>query len=318
MIRFDAPTLVRQLVRALRGSRSQTALSRRLGYRSNVFYTWESGRREPSASELFRIVARTGRAPAQALASFPVRLDGIDLTTPPGVTALLAALRGEARIVDVAARCGVTRQTAARWLRGDTEPRASQLLSLIEALTLRVVDFVGALAPPEALPEIAGAAAELRTRRDVAFTHPWSQAILRQLETRAYQRLRRHAPGWLARRLNIAREEEDASLAALAAAGLVGWDGRRWVGAPVAVDTSLATDEQRRRLKLHWADVGRERLQDGREGLYSWAVIALSRADYERLRGLHVRYMQSLRQLVEESHPSEVVAVANVQLFALE
>ncbi len=318
VLAFDAPALVRQLVRALRGKRSQPALSRRLGYRSNVVYTWESGRREPSASELFRIVARTGGSPPDALASFPVDLASVDLREPAGVAALLDQLRGEARIVDVAERCRVSRYTAARWMSGRAEPRASELLLLIEALTFRVIDFVTALAPPAKLEEIAGAWTELRTRREVAFTHPWSQAILRQLETRAYARLSRHKTGWLAERLGISREEEAESLAALAAAGLVRLEGKRWVTAPVAVDTSMASDEERRRLKLHWVEAGRRRLEAGSDGLFSWAVVAVSREDYEKLRALHVRYMHALRQIVDASEPSEVVAVANVQLFALE
>jgi transcriptional regulator with XRE-family HTH domain len=318
MLAFDAPKLVRQLVRALRGKRSQTALSRRLGYRSNVLYTWESGRREPSASELFRIVARTGGSAKEAFASFPVDLGAIDLREADGIAALLAQLRGEAKIADVAARCAVSRYTASRWLSGQTEPRASELLVLVEALTFRAVDLVTALAPPHELPEIAPAWRELKTRREVAFTHPWSQAILRHLETRAYTRLARHRSGWLAQRLRITVAEETESLAALSAAGLVRWDRERWVTEPVAVDTSMASDEERRRLKLHWVDAGRRRIEAKSDGLFSWSVVAVSREDHERMRALHVRYMQALRQIVDASEPSEVVLALNVQLFALE
>lgn len=315
---MNSRLLACQLVRALRGRRSQTALSRRLGYRSNVLYMWESGRRDPSASELFRLLARTGRDPRRAWDRFTLDLDGVDLTTSAGITTLLEQLRGRARIVEVAERAGVSRYTASRWLRGITEPRLSELLTLVEALTLRVVDFVAAMVSPESVPVVAPAWRELETRREVAFTHPWSQAILRQIETTAYLSLRKHREGWLAERLGIERSEELASLDALSRAGLVRWDGRRWETAPIAVDTSLATEAQRRQLKLHWSDVARQRLETGAEGLYSWAVMALSHEDYEKLRGLHVRYMQELRRLVDASDPSEVVAVANVQLFALE
>jgi transcriptional regulator with XRE-family HTH domain len=315
---LDAPVLVRQLVRALRGARSQTALSRRLGYRSNVIYTWESGRREPSASELFRLVSRTGGSPAKAFASFPIDLARVDLKKPAGIAALLDRLRGEARIVEIAERCGVSRYTASRWLSGKAEPRASELIVLIEALTFRVLDFVTALAPAHALPEISGPWRELEVRREIAFTHPWSQAILRELETTAYAKLAKHRAGWLAERLRVPLAIEEESLRALSLAGLVRFDGERWITEPVAVDTSMASDEERRRLKLHWADAGRARIEAGAEGLFSWSVFAVSRADYERIRALHVRYMQSLRQIVDASTPSEVVAVANVQLFALE
>ena len=40
-----------QLLRAVRGRRSQQALSRHLGYRSNPVANWETGRRYPTARE---------------------------------------------------------------------------------------------------------------------------------------------------------------------------------------------------------------------------------------------------------------------------
>ena len=36
------------MIKALRGGRSQTAFSRHLGFKCNVLYTWESGRRWPT------------------------------------------------------------------------------------------------------------------------------------------------------------------------------------------------------------------------------------------------------------------------------
>jgi len=317
---FDAEAVSSELVRALRGDRSQTALSRRLGYSSNVLYTWESGRRWPSASQLFRLIERTGRAPADAWTGFAVELDGVDLTTREGVAELLAALRGGARVTDVAQRCGVSRFAASRWLRGQAEPRLPELLLLIEALTLRLADFLAALVDPEALPSARDHWRELGVRRRVAFTHPWSQAVLRELETERYRRSRgrqSHA-GWLSRRLGIEEERAEAALGALRDAGLIRYAGGRWVTEPIAVDTSTASIEARRNLKAHWASVGRERLLRDADGQFSWSVFAVSETDYERIRALHVKYMQSLRQIIDESDPSEVVAVVNVQLFRLD
>ena len=48
----------RELLRALRGHRSQVAFARWLGFRSNVPAAWEGGHRCPDAVELFRVCAR--------------------------------------------------------------------------------------------------------------------------------------------------------------------------------------------------------------------------------------------------------------------
>ncbi|HEX2879444.1 MAG TPA: helix-turn-helix transcriptional regulator, partial [Polyangiaceae bacterium] len=53
-----------QLLERLRGRRSQLQLSRKLGFTSNVIYTWESGRRFPEVSNFFRI-AELARVPVK-------------------------------------------------------------------------------------------------------------------------------------------------------------------------------------------------------------------------------------------------------------
>ena len=89
---------------ALRGSRSQTAWSRRLGYRSNVAYAWESGRRWPTAAETFRACGRAHIDVEASLTRFygtrPAWLDTFDPSTPEGIAAFLDDLRGSTSITD--------------------------------------------------------------------------------------------------------------------------------------------------------------------------------------------------------------------------
>jgi transcriptional regulator with XRE-family HTH domain len=313
----DYRLLSRQLVRALRGRRSQTSLSKRLGYSTNVLYLWESGRRMPRATELFSIVARTNRelGPLASLLRFD---PSADLRDPAALAGVLDSLRGSTRASEVARRCGVSRYIASRWFSGATEPRLSELLMLVDVLALRLVDVVGALVPIAEVPMLAREASELERRRRVAFTHPWSVAVVREIESTTYRRARSHRPSAIGRRLGIGAAEIETCLDALEEAGVVRREGGKYVSTPLAVDTSGATEAERRSLKLHWLDVGRDRLAAGSDGLFSWSVVAVSRADLERLRALHVGYMTTLRQIVGASEPSEVVAVVNAQLFALD
>ena len=50
----------RELLRALRGARSQVAFARRLGFRSNVPAAWEGGHRCPNIVELVAVAERVG------------------------------------------------------------------------------------------------------------------------------------------------------------------------------------------------------------------------------------------------------------------
>ena len=59
-MRYDYQRIARDFLRALRGRRSQAAFSRRLGYRTNVAYTWESGRAFPTAATVLNAAVRSG------------------------------------------------------------------------------------------------------------------------------------------------------------------------------------------------------------------------------------------------------------------
>lgn len=321
MDRLDYDAVASDLLRAWRGNRSQTQLARRLGYRSNVATTWETGRRFPPASTALQVAARTGIDVRAAIGRFlripPPWLAEVDPTSPEGVARLLQELRGSTPIGEVAARAGISRFAASRWLKGTAQPRLPDLLAMIEATSLRVLDFVGVLCDPAALPSTADAWTRLERHRRVAYDVPWTQAVLRALELDAY-RCRPHTAGWLARRLGIDAQEETRCLDVLADTGQIRWDGARWEVVQVRAVDTRRDPEAGRALKRWWAGVGLQRLDQGDEGLFSYNVFTVSEADLERLRALHLAYFRELRAIVAASEPAERVVVANVQLFGLD
>ena len=315
---MDWNLVARQLVRALRGKASQRAMSMRLGYSTNVFYAWESGRRAPSATELLRLAAKRGidvtaslSGFAQAGASEIVHSTGADQ-----VTSFLRALQGKHSVKDLAARADASRYQVMRWLGGHSEPKAADLLRMVEATTMRGLDFVAMLAEPTELPAAKDAWNELEARRRIALELPWSQAMLRAMELEAYRESSTHRPGWVAHTVGISMSEEAQCIEALERAGLIRWNGRRYDLTEATVDTSFAPEKAREDVKRHWLDVAREQVGKNSEGLYSYNLVSLSRSDLVRLRALHIEYFQTVRSIVAESAP-ECVALIAMQLFEL-
>jgi transcriptional regulator with XRE-family HTH domain len=317
---LDFDQIARELLIALRGRRSQTAWSRRLGYRSNVAYAWESGRRWPTAAELLRAAGRGGLDLPAALTRFyghaPPWLDTVAVDSPEAVARLLDDLRGNTPINDLAATSGISRYSISRWLSGHTQPRLPDFLRLVEAASVRLIDLLAVLAAPAAMPSVAPIWKRLEARRQGADRLPWTQAILRALELADYLALPAHEPGWIARRLGISEEEETRCLSFLRDTGQIHWQGVRYRIQKLAVDTNR-NPAVNRRLKAHWARVGAQRAEEGAPGQFSYNVFSVSRADFERIREAHLRYFYAMRAIVAESQPDEVVAVVNVQLFAL-
>jgi transcriptional regulator with XRE-family HTH domain len=306
----------------MRGKRSQVAWSRRLGYRSNVAYAWEAGRRWPTAAETFRAAGRAHIDVQSALASFygkgrPQWLDQLEPHSPEAVAMLLQDHLGNTSITEVASRMDTTRSTVSRWLSGNTQPRLPDFLRLLQVLTLRLVDLLAELVDPTTLPSVAPSWARLEARRKGAFEFPWTQAILRALEMNDYQALQAHQPGWIASRIGISEEEELRCLDFMAHTGQIRWTDSRWQHEPISVDTRRSPGVGAY-LKAHWTAVAADRMRAGKPGQFSYNVFTVSREDFERIRELHLSYFHALRAVVEKSEPGECVAVANIHLFALD
>ena len=320
MATIDPEKLAVELVRALRGQRSQTAFSKRLGYRSNVVGAWESRRAWPTAARFFQIVERSGRK-LQGLASFyrlpPDQDVAACLKTPAGVAAFLDDLRGSTSTVDLARAAERSRFAVARWLKGEAEPRLPDFLRLIEVASLRLLDFLSCFMDPSKLPSVASAWQRLETARRAAHEMPWSHAVLRAIELEDYRALRRHRPGFIAELLQISREEEERCVQLLLTTGqLVQKGGRLLPGASLTVDTR-GDAARSRQTKAWWTRVGLERLDAGAQGTFSYNLFSISRADYERIRELYRAFFREARRIIAASEPAQCVALMNVQLFEL-
>jgi len=312
---IDHDALARDLVRMLRGRRSQVQLSRWLGFSTNTVYSWEAGRRWPTASRFLFVAERVGHAPGEVLADFLGTAEPL-ATDRPGVAAFLQRCRGDLAVATIAERTGRSRYAVSRWLRGQSEPRLPDFLRLIEATTLRLLDFVAQLCDPAELSSAAREWATLQRARDTAWAAPWTQGVLLALTLPGY-RSARHDPDVLVAALGLAREEIDRCLDHLRATGQVRWDGHRW--RPVAVPTvDLRRPGSGTALKQHWLEVAAARLEQPADGaLFSYNLFTIDGASFEELRRMQRAYYRSVRSLVADAPAGDRVVLMGVQLVPL-
>lgn len=319
---MDYDQLASQLVRALRGRRSQPALSRRLGFDSNVVYGWESGRRAVSASVFFKLAEKTRPDVSPRIRNFLnlPNAPSVALSTPAGVAWLLQLLAGGRSVVELARAIEADRTTVARWLRGVTEPRLPELLAFVAATTPRLLEFVSLFVDPRTLPATSAAYRDLMVQRQLAYELPWSHAVLRALELASYRALPQHQPGFIAAELGISLEEEERYLAALLAAHQVRKRRGRYIVQRVLTVDTRPSEADNRRLKQHWASVALERFRGGltpADTLFSYNLFAVSETDYQRIRALHLEYYERAREIVAASPTAERVVLLNLQLVPL-
>lgn len=315
---IDHQGLTCELVRALRAHRSQTALHRRLGYKSNVVYLWESGRRAPTLAQFLWLAHRTGH---DVHAFVEPLLSGRRLDVEPwsveGAAEILDVVRGSRSAAELARHLGTSRHTAARWLRGETEPRLPVVLDLIQYCTHSMLWWLSTLVDPAELPSVAAAWSTLRAARDLLADNPWATTVLLALHLEAYRALPEHRPGWLASHLGISREVEEASLRMLLAAGQV----RRRDGLYEPLETPMLRLSGARRSQAQqgfWARVASERLTAGPTGTASWNLMLVSEDDLQRIREMQQAFLREVRTVMRDSPRAERLVLYNLQLLPLD
>jgi transcriptional regulator with XRE-family HTH domain len=309
VISVNYERLASEFLRALRGRRSQVAFSRRLHYKSNVAYLWESQRKWPTAAVALHAAERVGIDLSSALSGFyssaPAWLREEKLGSPEMVARFLDDLRGSTSIVELAERCDRSRYAVARWVKGQTEPRLPDFFRLIEAASSRLLDFLSGFVDPMRLAVIRKPWRSLSAARKMMAEMPWSPAVLLMLEVEDYRALKKHEPGWLAHRLGLSREEEEQCLEALATTGQIRMVGGLWQVTDVQTIDTRSHPGLGRSMKGWWSDLAARRIHDGDVGLFSFNVFSISQKDFERLEEMQRSYYRAVRSMVAASSPAE-------------
>ncbi|MGD8861754.1 MAG: DUF4423 domain-containing protein [Myxococcales bacterium] len=305
------------LVRSLRGRRSRPAFSKRLGYRSNVVHRWETGEVWPETARFLTRLSRIDPRARSALARF---LGEEEPGPGPGVSRdevarFLRELRGKTPIAALSRRTGYSRFRIGRWLSGSSSPRLPEFLCMVEAESRRLLDLLAELVDPLRMPTVAPRYRELLAARESAYDVPWSHAVLRALELRDAPR--RHDPAWIARRLRVPVDEVERGLTQLLRGGQVRRVRQRYRPTRVQLVDTRVDPDRARGLKGHWARTAVERLEAGVDGSFGYSLFAVSRADLQRLRDLHMQYVRAMQTVIAESDAPQCVGLYCSQLLDL-
>jgi transcriptional regulator with XRE-family HTH domain len=316
-----AEAIAADLVRAMRGSRSQSEFSRRLGYRSNIVHRWEGGKCWPTAATFLTACQRSRPALAQCFESFfrrkPVWLDARQPFSAASIAAFLRDLRGKAPLLQLAQRSGYNRYSVGRWLRGSAEPKLPEFLGLIEASSRRALDFIATLTDPTRMATVSARWQQLQRARSAAYDLPWSHAVLRALELEGYQGSAAGGEAWLAARLGLEQAEVERALQLLSSTGQIVMAGGKWrPHRQLSVDTRQ-DPQHSRQLKGAWTSVALERLRAGAPGSFGYSVFAVSQADLRRLRELQLEYVRAMQSVIAASAPGQCVGLYCAQLLDL-
>jgi hypothetical protein len=203
----------------------------------------------------------------------------------------------------------------ARWLSGTAQPRLPDFFRLVDALTGRLPELAAELVPIESLPSLAPRFRAAAAAKRLAFELPWTEALLRVLETTGYRQQANRRTEYIASSLGISSAEVDHCLRDLLVADVIEKRGRSYrVKNQSAVDTQ-GGKAALHALKRHWSLVAAQRALDPRDNDFlAYNVVSVSRADLARIQELLRRTFREIRMLVAASQPEEQAALINLQV----
>lgn len=291
MANIDMQRCVEEILSALRGSKSQMALSRALGYSFNQVHRWEKGITQIAWSDYLRFADRCKINPSEQL-----RLALAYSDSAYDVSQLLSFLFARTDLTKVSETSGISLFSLKRWLQKKAEPKLCDILRLVEVLTPCLADLAQALSGGHSLPLFAGDQQKIRKQRETLRGRPWLTALLAALESSNYEKAERHDPRILAASLSLDESEIEDGLCELEKMGNVHFQSGKWT---IVAKNVNAGQEEDAAAYRYWNErtadfFERSHKKDGR-----WCLMVLcGKSDsLKRIRGIFTDFLRQAREI---------------------
>jgi len=310
---MDTKALMKELLREIRGTRSQMGMSRRMGCTFNQSYRWESGRARMAWSD-FAVYCRAGKVDLAKALTSSLRYSG-----PAGDGTALVRHLVEGRALNEAAKTfGLSRFKLQRWVRGESAVHLEGVLRILDAVQALLV-FSEALVPLGRLRSLSALAEQRRVLSLLFSRYPAVGGSIEALDLRAYRRLARHKDAWLARRIGISDREEAEILELALKAGLIRWDGARYKKNKNNTSTRGHPDAERA-MREYWISRGmqlsREQKTMGPHSFFGFLVFAMNEGQQRRLRESFIKFTNEMTTIIVEApEDADRMGVINLQYF---
>ena len=206
-----------EILQAIRGKLSSSALSGKLGYRFNQVARWEKGERRLLWTDFVALCQARHLPLAEQLRHY-LGYEGDPCASGP----LTKTLLGGKSIDETAKATKLNRSKITRWLNGKASPTFLEIYLLLR-LAIDPFGFLERLVDLSQVPSLAKDYRLFQKQRELAYTLPYLDAIMEALLLRSYQEAGKHGAEVL------------ASAAGLPSASAASTDGHRRPCGPAPV-----------------------------------------------------------------------------------
>lgn len=292
---MDYAAIQGDLLRVLRGKRTQKQISEKMGFDFNQSYRWESGRTSMSWAHFLEYCQVChARLPAHLKSAFSFAQD------PSETGALVRHFVAGRAQKEISEEMGISRSSLSRWMTGRQIPNLEQMLQLMHIGSIDFYRFLETLSMQAELPSIQKELERERAYLKLYEVYPWLSVLFSALETVGY--LENPSLSYLSKKTKIPVALLKDAIGDLQAQNLLEWTGKLWKMNlfRVSIRGSIESRREMCRYVLNRAMDGAN-TSFGVEGTrFSWKLFSLNEKQFDLLLQKYTEFFNELGSLIDK------------------
>lgn len=217
------------VLKNLRLKKSQLQMSRKLGYKFNLYGKWESGAKKLMWNDLVKVI-KFNKIPLADILE-----DHYKISDPQKKSEAIIILRHfldfyfHKDVKSLSEYLEASEPQIQRWGKGITKVPALVIFKLLIYRPQHFVHFLDNLPLTSLAPEIKDELQRMKALAQAQVTAPYSSAVLYFLETPAYQSLTKHDPQLIQQKLQLSARQVETALQILKNNDSVEFDGNKYI-----------------------------------------------------------------------------------------
>jgi transcriptional regulator with XRE-family HTH domain len=302
-----------ELLRTLRGKRSQAHFSQILGYRYNQVHLWEMGKRTLDWNDFVHLCSTLKRPLTSTILKLTALQDEL------AIAKILSHGFRSHKKNELAKNLGISTSKLSRWLSGKSVPSLQESFRMMSLAYLNFADFLDEIAGPGKLRSIQPKVEESRKLSDLMVRLPYIGAVAPALALRSYRALKQHKPGFVAEAAGITLAQEEEALRVLREFGQI--ELKNGIYQLRHYKVNVMNEKERFHAACqYWAErAAKQTKWLGQKSLFGYRVFGITEAGYQKLRQAQINYYNEITEiLAQDKSPPDHVVTVNFHTFVAE
>lgn len=312
---MQIPTIKKELLKCIRGQKSQTQINRKLGFGFNQIYRWESGLVRISWGDFVKLCdackVDLKNALQKTVKFSDEKIDG---------TSLVKALIGSDKITKIAKEVKISRFILSDWIKGHSEPPLEGILKLLahQDLLMYFIESLIDIKDSELFNKIAS---DKKSGLNFFYENPPASAVLMCLELKSYQNLSKHSSQFISQKAQMVEADVDKYLQQMLQLNLINLENGKYNKNAAKFNTK-GDFEGDKQLRSYWVHKGlqfdRKRLQITEDSSFGYMLVSADKKKIAKMKEAYLQALQAFYSFGDDSHSDDdELTILTFQMFPL-